>query len=231
MVFVCGSVSGKKGGDFGWIFDNEEDTFDISKVDNFGIDGTEFLDDPDICAPITFYLLYRVTSLLDGRRLVIFFDEFWKWLGTEAFADFVYNMLKVIRKLNGVVGIATQSLDEALKNKVAKAIIELTATDFYLANPNADYKDYVEGAKVSPEHFEIIRNIDPESRQLLVVKNPVRKGDVKKFASLISLDLSGLGDYTKVMSGSEDNLEIFDSIYKPGMKPQDWINTYLSQAL
>ncbi|MCV5934752.1 hypothetical protein OFO87_32035, partial [Escherichia coli] len=83
----------------------------------------------------------------------------------------------------------------------------------------------------SPEHFEIIRNIDPESRQLLVVKNPVRKGDVKKFASLISLDLSGLGDYTKVMSGSEDNLEIFDSIYKPGMKPQDLINTYLSQAL
>ncbi|EIN4600790.1 VirB3 family type IV secretion system protein [Salmonella enterica] len=221
----------KKGGDFGWIFDNEEDTFDISNVDNFGIDGTEFLDDPDTCGPITFYLLYRVTSLLDGRRLVIFFDEFWKWLGTEAFADFVYNMLKVIRKLNGVVGMATQSLDEALKNKVAKAIIELTATDFYLANPNADYKDYVEGAKVSPEHFEIIRNIDPESRQLLVVKNPVRKGDVKKFASLISLDLSGLGDYTKVMSGSEDNLEIFDSIYKPGMKPQEWLNKYLSQAL
>jgi type IV secretion system protein VirB4 len=67
-----------QGGEFGWVFDNEEDTFDISDIDNVGIDGTEFLDDEDIRGPITFYLLYRVTSLLDGRRLVMFMDEFWK---------------------------------------------------------------------------------------------------------------------------------------------------------
>lgn len=67
-----------RGGEFGWVFDNERDTFDISDCDNFGIDGTEFLDDPDVCAPVAFFLLYRITSLLDGRRLVIFFDEFWK---------------------------------------------------------------------------------------------------------------------------------------------------------
>ncbi|ECB4124910.1 ATPase, partial [Salmonella enterica subsp. enterica serovar Abony] len=33
-----------QGGEFGWVFDNESDTFDISNCDNFGIDGTEFLD-------------------------------------------------------------------------------------------------------------------------------------------------------------------------------------------
>ncbi|MBP2154288.1 type IV secretion system protein VirB4 [Erwinia rhapontici] len=67
-----------QGGEFGWVFDNSSDTFDISHCDNFGIDGTEFLDDANVCAPISFYLLYRITSLLDGRRLVIFMDEFWK---------------------------------------------------------------------------------------------------------------------------------------------------------
>ena len=67
-----------QGGEFGWVFDNASDTFDISHCDNFGIDGTEFLDDANVCAPISFYLLYRITSLLDGRRLVIFMDEFWK---------------------------------------------------------------------------------------------------------------------------------------------------------
>jgi type IV secretion system protein VirB4 len=67
-----------QGGEFGWVFDNEADTFTLSDIDNVGIDGTEFLDDDDIRGPITFYLLYRVTSLLDGRRLVMFMDEFWK---------------------------------------------------------------------------------------------------------------------------------------------------------
>ncbi|MCI4209726.1 VirB3 family type IV secretion system protein, partial [Dickeya dianthicola] len=69
-----------QGGEFGWIFDNAEDSFNIGESDNIGIDGTEFLDDDDIRGPITFYLLFRVTSLLDGRRLVMFMDEFWKWL-------------------------------------------------------------------------------------------------------------------------------------------------------
>ncbi len=59
----------------GWVFDNAQDTFNIQHVNNFGIDGTEFLDDPVVCAPITFYLLYRITQLLDGRRLVIFLGK------------------------------------------------------------------------------------------------------------------------------------------------------------
>ncbi|MBA1984311.1 hypothetical protein HLX71_25485, partial [Escherichia coli] len=78
-------------------------------VDNFGIDGTEFLDDDDIRGPVTFYLLYRVTSLLDGRRLVMFMDEFWRWLADVEFSRFSLNMLKVIRKLNGIFVPATQS--------------------------------------------------------------------------------------------------------------------------
>ncbi|HIF6613809.1 TPA: VirB4 family type IV secretion/conjugal transfer ATPase [Serratia marcescens] len=221
----------KKGADFGWVFDNDEDSFDISHIDNFGIDGTEFLDDEDTRSPIAFYLLYRVTSLLDGRRLVLILDEFWKWLANDAFADFVYNKLKTIRKLNGIVIFATQSLDEVLKHKISKATLEQTSTDIYLANPKADYAEYVEGAKVDPAHFEIIKNIDPESRQFLIVKTALRKGDVQKFAALVSFDLSCLGVYTKVLSGSEDNLEIFDSIFKPGMKPEQWLDAYLNLAL
>ncbi|GFV90244.1 type IV secretion system protein virB4 [Trichonephila clavipes] len=100
----------KQGADFGWVFDNDEDSFDISHIDNFGIDGTEFLDDEDTRSPIAFYLLYRVTSLLDGRRLVLILDEFWKWLANDAFADFVYNKLKTIRKLNGIVIFANAIL-------------------------------------------------------------------------------------------------------------------------
>ncbi|WP_268593699.1 VirB4 family type IV secretion/conjugal transfer ATPase [Escherichia coli] len=215
----------------GWVFDNAKDTFNIQHVNNFGIDGTEFLDDPMVCAPITFYLLYRITQLLDGRRLVIFLDEFWKWLQDEAFSDFVYNKLKTIRKLNGLVIPATQSPDEILKNKISRAVVEVCSTSIYLANPDADYNDYVEGLKLTPEEFNIVKNLDPMSRQFLIKKSSLKKGDGKSFSALATLDLSGLGGYLKILSASADNLEIFESIYHEGMEPDDWVPEYLERAI
>ena len=216
-----------QGGEYGWVFDNEVDTFDPDISDNFGIDGTEFLDDMDVCAPISFYLLYRVTSLLDGRRLHIYMDEFWKWLLDPVFADFALNMLKVIRKLGGLFIIMTQSPAEILSNAISPAIVEQCSTQIFLANPKASYADYVDGLKVPPEIFDIIKNLDPLSRQFVVIKTPLKKGDTRPFAAMVKLDLSGLGVYTKVLSASADNLEIFDGIFKEGMKPDEWLHAYL----
>ncbi|HGV1128639.1 TPA: hypothetical protein ACNBZB_005012, partial [Escherichia coli] len=47
----------------------------------------------------------------------------------------------------------------------------------------------------------------------------------------VTLDLSGIGRYTKVMSGDAPNLEIFESIYREGMQPHEWLDTYLAKAL
>ena len=222
-----------QGGQFGWVFDNAVDTFNPDTSSTFGIDGTEFLDDLDTCTPISFYLLYRVTQLLDGRRMVIFLDEFWKWLGDVAFKDFVYNKLKTIRKLNGFVIPATQSPDEVIKSDIARAVIEVCSTNFYLANPNAVYAHYVgeDGLGVTPEAFDIIKKLDPTSRQMVVRKSSLKKGDSKDFYALVTLDLSGLGVYTKILSSSAPNLEIFDSLFKDGMKPDDWLDAYLKLAI
>ncbi|HHG1115498.1 TPA: ATPase, partial [Klebsiella pneumoniae] len=126
---------------------------------------------------------------------------------------------------------ATQSLDEVVKNKIARAAMEVTETSIWMANPDADYDDYVEKAKVDPAHFNIIKTLDPGSRQFLVVKSALRRGEVKKFAALVKFDLSAMGDYLKILSAGEPNLEIFDEIWRPGMKPEDWIDRYLERAL
>ncbi|MBF4176500.1 VirB4 family type IV secretion/conjugal transfer ATPase [Lelliottia nimipressuralis] len=220
-----------QGGEFGWVFDNASDTFDISHCDNFGIDGTEFLDDANVCAPISFYLLYRITSLLDGRRLVIFMDEFWKWLRDPVFKDFAYNRLKTIRKLNGMLVVGTQSPAEIIRDEIAPAVIEQCGTQILAANPGADRAHYVDGMKFEPEVFDVVKSLDPQARQYVVVKNQFRRGDTKRFAARVTLDLSGIGRYTRVMSGSADNLEIFDSLYREGMLPHEWLDSYLAQAL
>lgn len=218
-------------GQFGWVFDNENDTFDVNEGDNFGIDGSEFLDDKDICTPISFYLLHRVSQLLDGRRMIIFLDEFWKWLGNDAFSDFVYNKLKTIRKLNGLVIPATQSPDEILKHPISKAVIEVCGTQIYLANPQADYKDYVEGFKVTKEEFDIIKSLDPLSHAFLIKKSSLKKGDNKHFSALVTLDLSSLGVYTKILSSSVDNLEIFDALFTEELRPKDWLEVFIKKAI
>lgn len=173
-----------KNGEFGWIFDNENDSFNIAHHSNFGIDCTEFLDNKDICPAISFYLLYRVTQLLDGRRVVIFMDEFWKWISDKVFADFAYNKLKTIRKLNGFLVAATQSPDEILKHEISRAVVEICATQIFLANPKANISDYIDGFKVTEQEYEIIKNLDPNSRQFLIKKNSLQ-GNSKPFSSVV----------------------------------------------
>lgn len=220
-----------QGGEFGWVFDNEEDTFTLGDIDNFGIDGTEFLDDDDIRGPVTFYLLYRVTSLLDGRRLVMFMDEFWKWLADVEFSTFSLNMLKVIRKLNGIFVPATQSPDEIVKHPIAPAIIEQCSTQIFLANPKASQADYVEKMHVPLPVYDIVRRLDPGEYYMVILKTPLRAGETRPFVSLAKMDLSGLGKLTRILSGSEDNLKIFDAFFQEGMPPDEWKEKFLELAI
>ncbi|WP_252149854.1 hypothetical protein, partial [Escherichia coli] len=39
------------------------------------------------------------------------------------------------------------------------------------ANPSADRSHYVDGMKFEPEVFDVIKGLDPQARQYVVVKN------------------------------------------------------------
>ncbi|WP_257812686.1 TraG/VirB4 family ATPase [Aggregatibacter actinomycetemcomitans] len=214
-----------QGGEFGWVFDNPADTLDFTGHAVFGIDGTEFLDDQDTCSPLSFYLLHRIGKLLDGRRLIIFMDEFWKWLKDEAFSDFAYNKLKVIRKEDGIVIPMTQSMDEVLKSPISRAVVEQCETTICLPNPIARKVDYVDGFGISEKQFEIIRELQPDSRTFLV-----RKG---LETALAKLDLSGLGrENLKILSTSKDNAEILHQIIEEvGEAANDWIPIYKQRCV
>nr|WP_050747945.1 hypothetical protein [Sodalis glossinidius] len=53
------------------------------------------------------------------------------------------------------------------------------------------------------------------------------KGDLNDFAALVTLDLSGLGVTTKLLSTDKDDLEVFDTLFQDGMRPDEWIDAYL----
>ncbi|HIC2071111.1 TPA: ATPase, partial [Raoultella ornithinolytica] len=110
-------------------------------------------------------------------------------------------------------------------------IIEQCSTQIFLANPKASRADYVEKMKVPESVYDIVRNLDPGERYMVVLKTPLRAGEIRPFVAMAKMDLSGLGKLTKMLSGSEDNLKLFDTLYQEGMQPDDWKAAFLEQAL
>lgn len=192
------------GGPQAWVLDNPVDMIDFSTHSTYGFDGTDFLDNADVRTPISMYLLHRMESVIDGRRFVYYMDEAWKWVDDEAFADFAGNKQLTIRKQNGLGVFATQMPSSLLKSKVASELVQQVATEIYLPNPKANFKEYTEGFLVTKAEFQIISSLVEESRMFLV-----KQGHL---SVLGHLDLTGFDDELLIFSGSLDNSELLAEI-------------------
>lgn len=222
---------------YGWIFDNEIDELVFSdEFNNYGFDGSEFLDNKEVTNVIGAYLLHRIQLLMDGRRLVLFIDEFWKWLKGELFADFVFDKLKTIRKLNAFLVVATQSPSDVLSSSTAAAVLEQTETKIFLANKNAleaeycgsvnqggDLKETQRHFGLTFKEFDIVRSFKPSGRQMLI-----KKGN---WSTVISADFSFLGNYTKLLSTTKNSSELLEEmgigIY---LEPRQWVDEFINRA-
>ncbi|CAG4910914.1 VirB4 family type IV secretion/conjugal transfer ATPase [Paraburkholderia saeva] len=210
------------GGRLGWVLDNPSDHIDLAHADLFGFDDTELLDDAEVSTPVTMYLLHRTENLIDGRRFIYVMTEFWKRLGDPVFTDFAQNKQKTIRKQNGLGIFDTQSPADVLRSEIASALVEQSATLFFLPNPRADYDDYVHGFKLTEAEFNIVRNLGENSRMFLVKQG--------HRSAIGRLDLAGLGDVLDVLSGTTDNVELLDTIRaQVGDAPEDWLPVFHDQ--
>lgn len=205
-----------RGGEFGWLFDNAEDALDLTSHAMFGFDITDFLDNPDTRTAVMMYLLHRCESIIDGRRFMYVFDEFWKPLQDPYFEDLAKNKQKTIRKQNGIFVFATQEPSDALESPIAKTLIQQSATWIFLANPKADYQDYVEGFKLTDSEFDLVKNIGEFSRRFLI-----KQGDN---CALAELNLNGFDEELLVLSGTPDNAQMVEEIIaEHGDDPNIWL--------
>jgi type IV secretion system protein VirB4 len=94
-----------------------------------------------------------VRQLLDGRRLVLWCDEFSRWLDDPKFVEFGKDGLKTWRKLEGVLCAATQSPSDALQSPIARTIIEQTPTKLLFPNVDATPEDYIDGFGLTEREF------------------------------------------------------------------------------
>jgi type IV secretion system protein VirB4 len=210
------------GAPFGWVLDGEQDDIGLD-ARLVGFDMTDLLDHPSVRTPLMMYLFHRVERLIDGRRLIIDIDEFWKALGDDAFRDLANNKLKTIRKQNGVMVFGTQSPRDALASPIAHTIVEQCPTQIFLPNARGTRSDYVDGFHLTDTEFLLIKEeLAPESHRFLV-----KQGHNSVVAEL---DLGGFDDALAVLSGRTETVELLDRIRtEVGNDPARWLPIFQAE--
>lgn len=225
-------------GDHAWLFDNEDDTLKLdARV--MGFDMTSILDDPTCRTPYLLYVFHRINQVLRGLgddgeirkdrhgnvkqdKVMILLDEAWKLIEDDLFAKEVLALEKTIRKMNGLLGLMTQSPEDVLKSKVGTAIVEQSPTNIFLPNPRADQASYMEGFNLSYQEYLVIRELGIESRSFLV-----RHG---KDSVVAKLDLSGLDEYLAVLSGRTETVNLMTELRERyGSEPSQWLPHFMER--
>ncbi|HEV2160583.1 VirB4 family type IV secretion/conjugal transfer ATPase [Bradyrhizobium sp.] len=211
-----------RGAPFGWVLDSERDEIQLD-ARSIGFDMTSLLDHPPVRTPLMMYLFHRVEQLIDGRRLIIDIDEFWKALGDDAFRDLANNKLKTIRKQNALMVFGTQSPRDALASSIAHTIVEQCPTQIFLPNARGTRSDYVDGFHLTDTEFRLIKEeLSPESHRFLV-----KQGHNSVVAEL---DLRGFDDALAVLSGRTETVELLDGIRSQvGDDPARWLPLFHAQ--
>ena len=208
-------------GDKAWLFDNAQDTLSMDNL-TIGFDLTSILDDPISRTAWLMYIFHRVNGLLNGQKTIIMLDEGWKMLDDPVFSARIKDWMKTIRKLNGILGFATQSAKDATRSAVGDAIIEQSPTQIFLPNARAKEPDYCGGFGLSKHELKIIRNLTPESRCFLL-----KHGTDSIIAKL---DLDGLEDYIKILSGRAETVTELEKLMgEHGNNVEAWLPHFIER--
>lgn len=122
---ATGTLIDAKSDDMG---DSNFNVFEIEPLMNLG---------EKYALPVLLYLFHRIENSLTGAPAIVYLDEAWLMLGHPAFAGKIREWLKVMRKKNCAIIMATQSLADLKESPIYSTLIESTATKVFLPNPTA----------------------------------------------------------------------------------------------
>ena len=196
-----------RGGQFGFLFDNAEDTISFSRFQCF--DFQRMSQYPELLEPLLFYILHRANVVIADRTIstifkAFFIDEAWVFLKNPSIQRYVVEALKTWRKHNAAMVLSTQSLDELKRSDILDVIIESCATKIFLANPDMDRDLYRRQFHLNETEVEIISGLIP--KQQLLIKTP----ELAKVANL-TVDAKSYWLYTNDPYDNKKRKEAFET--------------------
>jgi type IV secretion/conjugal transfer VirB4 family ATPase len=164
-------------GQFGYLFDNGEDTVSFSRFQCFDFQGMDRY--PHILEPLLFYILHRANHVITDKEIThifkaFFIDEAWTFFRNPRIKGYIVEALKTWRKQNAAMILSTQSLDELRKSDIVDVIIETCATKIFLANPDMDHELYRNQFHLNETEIDLIAGLVPK-RQFLIKNHEIAK--------------------------------------------------------
>jgi type IV secretion system protein VirB4 len=189
-----------RAGQYGFLFDNAEDTLSFSRFQTFNFAG--WGDAPDVLEPLLFYVLHRASNeIADPAKLATFkmflLDEAWLFIKNETIRNYVVQGQKTWRKLNAAMILATQSLKELQESGMLQIVAESCPTKIFLANPEMDRDVYREAFHLNDTELELIAGLVPPGQML------IRKAQSSK---KVQLNVDSVSHWTAT-NNARDNLK------------------------
>ncbi|UWU26161.1 conjugal transfer protein TrbE (plasmid) [Rhizobium sp. CB3060] len=153
-------------GPMGQLLDAEEDGLALGTFQCFEIEELMNMGERNL-VPVLTYLFRRIEKRLTGAPSLIILDEAWLMLGHPVFRDKIREWLKVLRKANCAVVLATQSISDAERSGIIDVLKESCPTKICLPN----------GAAREPGTREFYERIGFNERQIEIVATAIPKRD------------------------------------------------------
>jgi type IV secretion system protein VirB4 len=157
-------------GQYGFLFDNSEDTLSFSRFQTFNFHG--WGDAPDVLEPLLFYVLHRASNeIADPKKLATFkmflMDEAWLFIKNETIRNYIVQAQKTWRKHNAAMILATQSIKELQDSGMLPIVSESCPTKIFLANPEMDRDVYREAFHLNDTELDLIAGLVPPGQMLI----------------------------------------------------------------
>jgi type IV secretion system protein VirB4 len=199
-----------RGGQYGFLFDNSEDTLSFSRFQTFNFHG--WGDAPDVLEPLLFYVLHRASNeISDPKKLSTFklflLDEAWLFIRNETIRNYIVQAQKTWRKHNAAMILATQSIKELQESGMLQIVSESCPTKIFLANPEMDRDVYREAFHLNDTELDLIAGLVPPGQML------IRKMQTSK---KVQLNVDSFSHWTAT-NNARDNLKKRDYFERFGI--------------
>ncbi|MCE7196071.1 conjugal transfer protein TrbE [Campylobacter coli] len=154
----------------GFLFDSEQDKLSLSNVTTFEIEDLMSLGDQYI-VPTLLYIFNRIEKGLDGSPTLLIIDEAWIALNHPAFKDKIISWLKVLRKANVALVMATQSLSDSAKSGILDVLQESCPTKIFLPNSDA----FKKGTETTLAPYDFYKIFGLNDVQIGIIANAIPK--------------------------------------------------------
>jgi type IV secretion system protein VirB4 len=192
-------------GPLGQLLDADEDVLSSGRFLTFETENLLQLDDKAVI-PVLLYLFRRIEKRLDGAPTLVSLDEAWAYLRNPVFRERLRDWLKTLRRMNGIVLLATQNLSDICNSDISDVILEMCPTKILLPNGearNPASKEFYDRVGLNSRELDILQTSIPKQHYYVI--SPLGR-------RLISLGIHNVALSFVGVNGREERQQVEDLI-------------------